>query len=35
VEEKVEMYKKMDFADKGISASTWGDEQWHEMTRHI
>jgi GNAT superfamily N-acetyltransferase len=35
VDEKVEMYKKMDFADKGISASTWGNEQWHEMTRHI
>jgi GNAT superfamily N-acetyltransferase len=35
VEEKVEMYKRMDFEDKGISASLWGGEQWHEMTRKI
>lgn len=28
---KVKMYAKMGFCDKGISASTWGGEQWHEM----
>ena len=28
---KVEMYKKMGFCDNGISASSWGGEQWHEM----
>lgn len=25
------MYAKMGFADKGISGSVWGGEQWHEM----
>jgi hypothetical protein len=35
VDEKVEMYKKMDFEDKGLSASVWGGEQWHEMSRKI
>ena len=28
---KVEMYKKMGFADNGVANSTWGGEQWHEM----
>ena len=28
---KVEMYKKFGFTDRGISASTWGGEEWHEM----
>jgi ribosomal protein S18 acetylase RimI-like enzyme len=32
---KVEMYKKLGFADGGISASTWGGEEWHEMSRRI
>lgn len=31
LEDKVEMYKKMGFADRGIANSTWGNEQWHEM----
>ncbi len=31
LESKVEMYEKMGFQDKGISASSWGGEQWHEM----
>lgn len=31
LEDKVEMYKKMGFADHGIANSTWGNEQWHEM----
>ncbi len=29
--DKVEMYQKMGFQDKGISASSWGGEEWHEM----
>lgn len=28
---KVKMYKKMGFSDQGISASSWGGEQWYEM----
>jgi predicted acetyltransferase len=28
---KVNMYEKMGFTDKGISGSTWGGEEWHEM----
>ena len=31
LEDKVGMYKKMGFADLGISTSTWGNEEWHEM----
>ncbi len=30
--EKVKFYEKMGFEDKGISASVWGGEEWHEMT---
>lgn len=29
--DKVEMYKKMGYEDKGISGSTWGGEEWHDM----
>lgn len=29
--EKVKMYKKMGFQDKGVADSSWGDKQWHEM----
>lgn len=29
---KIKMYKKMGFRDEGISNSTWGGEQWHEMS---
>ena len=29
---KVEMYEKMGFHDNGIANSTWGGEEWHEMT---
>lgn len=35
LDSKVEMYKKMGFKDKGISASVWGGEEWHEMSREI
>ncbi len=29
---KVEMYKKMGFLDAGIANSSWGGEEWHEMS---
>lgn len=29
--DKVKMYQKMGFYDKGMANSTWGAEQWHEM----
>lgn len=29
---KVGMYRNMGFRDEGISNSTWGGEQWHEMS---
>jgi hypothetical protein len=32
---KVKMYKKMGFDDRGIANSTWGGEEWHEMTYMI
>jgi ribosomal protein S18 acetylase RimI-like enzyme len=32
---KVKMYEKMGFVDKGIANSTWGGEEWHEMSRRI
>ena len=32
LDNKVEMYKKMGYEDKGMSASVWGGEPWHEMT---
>lgn len=28
----VGMYQKMGFTDNGISKSTWGGEEWHEMS---
>ena len=31
-DEKVEMYQKFGFEDLGIANSTWGNEQWHEMS---
>lgn len=35
LDSKVEMYKKMDFMDDGIANSTWGGEEWHQMSRRI
>ena len=35
LQDKVEMYKKMNFRDEGISTSTWGGEEWHDMTRKL
>lgn len=32
LDSKVEMYKKMGFRDEGIANSTWGGEEWHEMS---
>lgn len=32
LESKVDMYRKMGFKDEGIADSTWGGEQWHEMS---
>ena len=31
LDSKVDMYERMGFRDLGISASSWGGEQWHEM----
>lgn len=31
LDEKVEMYQKFGFEDKGMANSTWGGEAWHEM----
>lgn len=31
LEDKVGMYERMGFTDLGMSASSWGGEQWHEM----
>lgn len=35
LENKVEMYKKFGFEDRGLANSTWGGEEWHEMTCRI
>lgn len=32
LENKVEMYKKMGYTDCGFANSSWGGEQWHEMS---
>lgn len=29
---KVKMYEKMGFRDEGIADSSWGGEEWHEMS---
>ncbi len=31
LEDKVGMYRKWGYRDLGLSASTWGNEEWHEM----
>ena len=31
VPDKVSMYKKFGFTDRGESESVWGGEKWHEM----
>ena len=35
LESKVNMYEKMGFHDCGISNSSWGNEEWHEMSYMI
>lgn len=35
LESKVKMYIKFGFTDNGIANSTWGGEQWHEMSYNI
>lgn len=35
LDDKVEMYRKMGFTDRGIADSAWGNEQWHEMCYEI
>lgn len=35
LEQKVLMYQKMGYQDEGISASVWGDEEWHEMSYQL
>ena len=32
LDEKVKMYEKLGFSDKGMADSTWGGKEWHEMT---
>lgn len=32
LQEKVKMYQKFGFTDRGIANSTWGGEEWHEMS---
>lgn len=32
LESKVRMYEKMGFVNKGIATSSWGGEQWYEMS---
>lgn len=29
---KIKMYEKMGFYDEGVADSSWGGEQWHEMS---
>lgn len=33
--DKVKMYQKMGFYDRGLANSTWGGEQWHEMSHSL
>lgn len=33
LQEKVQMYKKFGFVDRGIANSNWGGEEWHEMCK--
>ncbi len=35
LQEKVKMYEKMGFKDKGLSGSSWGGEEWHEMSQDL
>ena len=35
LDNKVVMYEKMGYRDNGIAHSTWGGEEWHEMSCFI
>ncbi len=35
LDSKVGMYEKFGFTDLGIANSTWGGEEWHEMSMEI
>lgn len=35
LDSKVLMYKKMGFFDEGIANSSWGGEEWHEMSQKL
>lgn len=35
LQSKVKMYQKFGFMDRGIADSTWGGEEWHEMSCKI
>ena len=32
LQQKVNMYEKFGFTDRGMANSTWGGEEWHEMS---
>lgn len=32
---KISMYEKFGYTDRGLSASTWGGETWHEMVYEL
>ena len=32
LQQKVKMYEKFGFTDRGMANSTWGGEEWHEMS---
>ena len=35
LDSKVDMYKKMGYQDNGLANSSWGDEEWHEMSVNL
>lgn len=35
LDSKVNMYEKMGYQDLGMADSTWGGEQWHEMSYEL
>ena len=35
LDSKVKMYEKMGYQDLGMADSTWGGEQWHEMSYQL
>jgi len=35
LQSKVGMYERMGFRDLGMADSTWGGEQWHEMSYEL